>query len=192
MAYLWPLYASNLESFNTFAIDFSLAIASAKLEMNVQNFKRHFQNCLLIYKRAHLQNVNFADTILDQSKFKEIQERIEKECNQGGDERRVYNRDLKFYLALILQLSIGEVDLKYQMYILLQALEDPKISSENERDLIHERLFNYAQMFYQQQAVGGELMYKAIVEIKNIQKKKHLIGQYVLSNAARESETKFN
>jgi len=88
--------------------------------------------------------VNFADTILDQSKFKEIQERIEKECNQGGDERRVYNRDLKFYLALILQLSIGEVDLKYQMYILLQALEDPKISSENERDLIHERLFNYA------------------------------------------------
>ena len=93
--------------------------------------------------------MNFADTILDQSKFKEIETRIEKECNQGGDEGRVYNRDLKFYLALILQLSIGEVDLKYQMYIVLQALEDPKISSDNERDLIHERLFNYGQMFYQ-------------------------------------------
>lgn len=72
MGYLWPLYGSNLQSFNTFAIEFSLAFVSAKLELNPSNFKRHFNNCLLIYKRAHLQNMNFADLILDPTKFKEI------------------------------------------------------------------------------------------------------------------------
>ncbi len=75
---------------------------------------------------------------------------------------------------------------------MLQALEDPKITADNERDIIHERLFNFAQICYQQNEVGGELMYRAVNEIKNVQKKKHLLGQYMLSKAAKESEAKFS
>lgn len=65
----------------------------------MSNFKRHFLNCLHIYKQAHLQNVDFADTILDPSDSKKILNKIQMECQQGA--LPVVNRDLQFYLALI-------------------------------------------------------------------------------------------
>ncbi len=92
LAYLLPLYGSHLSEFHTFAIEFSLAFASAKSELHVSNFTHHFLSCLHIYKRAHLQNVDFADAMLDPSNTKEIMKMIHLECNQGV--LPVVNRDL--------------------------------------------------------------------------------------------------
>ena len=57
------------------------------------------------------------------------------------------NRDLQFYLVAIQQMK-DEIDLKYQLFIVLRALEDSKIVEDNEKDIIYDRLFNYAHMFY--------------------------------------------
>jgi hypothetical protein len=35
-------------------------------------------------------------------------------------------------------------------------------------------------------------MYRAVVEVKNTEKKKQLIGQFMLSKAAREADSKFS
>jgi len=59
----------------------------------------------------------------------------------------VNNRDLQFYLVAIQQMK-DEIDLKYQLFIVLRALEDSKIVEDNEKDIIYDRLFNYAHMFY--------------------------------------------
>ena len=81
MPYVMPLYNSNLGgAFSTFAIEFTMAITSAKLDLAVANFKQHFLQCLYKYKDLHMQSVEFVDTIINNHKAKEIMNLVEKEC----------------------------------------------------------------------------------------------------------------
>jgi hypothetical protein len=69
---------------------------------------------------------------------------------------------LNFYLAIILQLK--GLDPRFEIYLLLSALEDPKIQhggsgdwKVSERDLLNERLFNAAAMMPKE--AGFDFMY---------------------------------
>jgi hypothetical protein len=50
-------------------------------------------------------------------------------------------------------------------------LDDPRITEDHERDLIYDRLFHCAQLFYQRENAGAELMQRAAVEVKDEVKK---------------------
>jgi hypothetical protein len=85
--------------------------------------------------------VELKDMLIESSKHKrnEILKQIDNECKNLNR-----NRDYQFYLGLILQMR--ELDLKYQVFVVMQAIQDPRISEDSERDLLNEKLFNVAYL----------------------------------------------
>ena len=84
---------------------------------------------------------------------------------------------------MVLLSQLKGLEPRYELYLLLTALEDPFINNVDTRkedlDLLYLRLYNTASLI-QGGSAGLDYMYTSVVKTHGIDQKRQLIGQFTL------------
>ena len=87
---------------------------------------------------------------------------------------------------MTLALQLSGLDPRYELYVILESLNEPNISVKDS-DVTYEKLFNVARLIPIEVGGGFDFMHKAALKMNDPEKRKRLLGQYLLFIGGRAS-----